>query len=230
MRTTDLAEGSEPWRAARAAACGQAMLADRLPADTALEILEPLGPPPGGWLDWLARLRQGTPARIALALPRPGDPRGLALPREIDAIAAVGVGEVDGTSCSWLLPEAGLTWREITVADGRPRTVDLRECDRALRSAVVQAAHAIDAAGAIAGSAAEGAARVAESIVDAWVLTPPLLPAEQRRLTSLSLRMLLALDSPSAPGDALAIIHVPGLEAAARSALEAAFSAPWRDG
>lgn len=228
MRTTDLAKGSEPWRAARAAACGQALLAGQLPADTALGLLEPLGPPPGGWLDWLARLRQATPARIALVLPRPGDPRGLALPREIDASAAVGVGEGDRTS--WLLPEAGLAWREITVAEGIHRNVDLRECDRALRFAVVQAAHAVDAAGAITGAASERAARVAESTVDAWVLTPPLLPADQRRLASLSLRMLLAVGNPSAPRDALALIHVPSLEAAARAALEAAFSAPWLDG
>ena len=151
-----------------------------------------------------------------LLLPRPGDPRGLALPRGIAAEAALGWTVGSGTI--WLIPDAPSGWSRV---DGPQLTATPPHPDealRALRKAIVDAAHSVDARELDAREGDTRARQDQESLVDSWVLGPPALPTATRHLAAMGLRMLLALDG------ARSLVDTLPLEQAARSAVESAFT------
>lgn len=218
MSVASLDVGSPAWRAARAAVVVGALLRGDLSPDDGLDALAGLGDPPGGWWDVLSRARSAQ--SIGILLPRPGDPRGLALPRGVSADAVVGWSEPGGSS--WLIPGEGDDWMALEAPFQEMPLRDLAEADRHLRACVVQAAHALDSDPAAAdplgpATAATVSRRMHEALVDMWVLGPPALPAGPRQLAALGLRMLLAVD------DARARVETRDLESAARSAVEAAY-------
>jgi hypothetical protein len=118
----------------------------------------------------------------------------------------------------WLIPSGDVAWTVYLRPDAAVPTPDPEEAGRALRSAVVSAAHVVDGLD-IDPSARDHRARLAhEQLVDSWILGPPALPPSSRSLATLGLRMLLTID------DARALVDTVALESAARSAVEAAFS------
>lgn len=209
-----LGTASPAWRAGRAAAALQALMASEAPADDALAGLQVLGTPPPGWWDVVAAVRSGE--ACALLLPRPGDPRGLALPRDADATGAVGWARTGGST--WLIPAGERDWH-VHEADGViPAPADIDEAARMLRGAIVAAAHVIDALETPDEPRGDSARRRQERLVDSWILGPPALPMVSRPLAALGLRMLLAVETR--PG----LVDTRDLESAARSAVEAAYS------
>lgn len=211
-----LESGGEAWRAGRAAASVAALLNSRLAADDGLDALTELGTPVEGWWSVLGDIRHA--ASVELRLPRPGDPRGLALPRGVAATAAVGWPSRAGGS-RWLIPVRGGHWQSIHLPDVRMAAADPDEIGRTLREEVVRAAHAVDLEVSVRHG--DGERTRIEGIVDAWILGPPALAPERRALASTSLRILLALTRPD-----VARPHVDAerLERAARAGVEAAFS------
>ena len=214
MPLASLRVGSPAWRAGRAAASlGSLARADTAPDDVLGE-LAGLGEPPGGWLSLLPRARSAS--TLALLLPRPGDPRGLALPRDVATDAAVGWG--NERQSTWLLAMGGGAW-DLREFPGRPLTPpDAQEAHRRLRVAIVQAAHALDDMHGDPIVDDAGIRREHDAIVDSWVHGPPTLPPNSRPLADLGLRMLLAIDAGRQLTD------VTALEIAARSAVEAAYA------
>lgn len=188
----------------------------RAPADDVLDSLTALGDPEDGWWSMLQRVRAATPRAIALALPRPGDPRGVALPRR-EATGGL-VGWSNDAESVWLLPvEHG--W--LTLEGTAFAPTDTAEADRALREAIVHAAHAIDGLPVSGPAALSGSAiprDALESCVGAWLDPRPHLPAPSRELAGRGLRMLLSIEPASSGMD------VSALERAARTAVEAAYS------
>jgi hypothetical protein len=218
MISASLEVASQPWRGARAAATLLAFLRRDLPADDVLAGLEPLGPAPHGWWSILERVRHA--GAVSLLLPRPGDPRGLALPRGMTAQAALGWPKDGGTS--WLIPTGIDTWTAVEVPKHAIALPDPAACDRRVREEVVRAAHAVDAMDLDPGSVPGRGAR--EAIVDSWLLGPPALPQRRRSLAALSLRILLALDALGSGSAHARVVDTASLESAARAALEAAYS------
>lgn len=220
-RYPSLSVGSPPWRAARSAATMGAMLEASLDPDSALDALSTLGLPEHDWLDVLRAVRRG--GACYLRLPRPGDARGLALPRGVVAGAAVGWPTPDGQS-EWLIPTDGREWLSFTL----PRhagPVDLRQADQDLRREVVRAAHVMDLIGSQVPARADR--DQLEGVADSWVLGRPPLPIGRRALAATALRLLLALAlADPLPAD----MDSATLERAARSAVESAFSFPSRGG
>lgn len=219
MPLASLRVGSPAWRAGRAAATLGSLARAHTAPDDVLGELAGLGEPPGGWLSLLGQARSAS--ALALLLPRPGDPRGLALPRDVATDAAVGWGNEHEST--WLLAMGGGAW-ELRESPGRPLTPpDAQEAHRRLRGAIVQAAHALDdmrgrdtLGDPIPDDA--GIRREHDAIVDSWVDGPPALPPSSRPLADLGLRMLLAIDAGRQLTD------VTALEIAARSAVEAAYA------
>jgi hypothetical protein len=167
----------------------------------------------------IAALRVASPTVVALVLPRPGDVRGLRLPRAVAAPAAVGFGSE--TAGTWWIPEGHGQWTSLEV--NRPvESLDVAEADRALRAAIVGAAHAFDAAQQAAPtSARERPAH--DDLIDEWVLGSPSLPADRRDLAIRGLRMMLVADA-ALPGAVLTQQQIVALGDAARGAVEAAYS------
>jgi hypothetical protein len=219
MPLASLRVGSPAWRAGRAAAALGSLARAEIAPDDVLGELTGLGEPPGGWLSLLAHARSAS--TLALLLPRPGDPRGLALPRDLATDAAVGWG--NERESTWLLAMGGGAW-DLREFPGHPlMPPDAQEAHRRLREAIVQAAHALDDmrgrdmdGESIADDA--GIRREHDALVDSWVCGPPALPPSARALADLGLRMLLAIDAGRDLTD------VTALESAARSAVEAAFA------
>lgn len=219
MPLASLRVGSPAWRAGRAAATLGSLARAETAPDDVLGALAGLGEPPGGWLSHLARAR--STSTLALLLPRPGDPRGLALPRDVATDAAVGWG--NERESTWLLAMGGGAW-DLREFPGRPLTPpDAQEAHRRLREAIVQAAHALDDMHArdTHGDPIADDARIRrehDALVDSWVCGPPGLPPNSRPIADLGLRMLLAIDAGRQLTD------VSALEMAARSAVEAAYA------
>ena len=214
MPGASLGIGSPAWRAGRASASIGALLDGDASADDVLDGLADVGEPPQGWWEVLGSVRSA--GAVALLLPRPGDPRGLALPRGIVAEAAVGWPV--GPETHWLIPDAECGWSRV---EARPLTAvpsHPEESLRELRRAVVEAAHTVDALELESRAGDPNARREQEAVVDSWLLGPPPLPAATRHLAALGLRMLLALEG------ARALVDTDSLEHAARSAVESAFS------
>lgn len=209
---------SRPWRGARAAATLLAYLRGDMPADEVLAGLEALGAPPQGWWDILGQVRRA--GAVSLLLPRPGDPRGLALPRGMAAETALGWPEGGGSA--WLIPTGLDTWIALDLPEHRVALPDTAACDRRVREEVVRAAHAFDAMDAGPEGVAGRGAR--EAIVDSWLLGPPALPHHRRALASVSLRVLLALEALGSGSAHARVMDTTALESAARAALEAAYS------
>lgn len=184
------------------------------PADDLLGAVEPLGAPPQGWWDvWGAARASGS---VALLLPRPGDPRGLGLPRDIFASGAVGWGQ--GSGSVWLIPSGDADWSVHERPDHPAPALDPEEAARSLRGAVVSAAHVVDRLDLDAVPSDARVRQMHERLIDSWILEPPALPASSRNLAATGLRMLLAL------ADARGLVDTGALESAARTAVEAAFS------
>lgn len=214
MPAASLDVASPAWRAARASAGIGALLQGRAAADDVLDSLADVGEPSEGWWEVLTTMRAA--GGIVLLLPRSGDPRGLALPRGMLAEAALGWRVGAGTQ--WLIPDPTSGWIRVDgpLLIGTPPHPE--EALRALRRAVVDAAHAVDARD-IDAPAGDGRARQEqEALVDSWVMGPPPLPSASRILAALGLRMLLSLEG------ARALVDTTPLERAARSAVESAFS------
>lgn len=214
MPAASLEVASPAWRAARASAGIGALLQGRAAADDVLDSLTDVGEPSEGWWEVLSSIRAA--GGIVLLLPRPGDPRGLALPRGMLAEAALGWRVGAGTQ--WMIPGPSSGWSrvEAPLLIAAPPHPD--EALRALRRAVVEAAHAVDARELDAAEGDGRARQEQEALVDSWVLGPPPLPAATRHLAALGLRMLLSLEG------ARALVDTTPLEQAARSAVESAFS------
>ncbi len=167
----------------------------------------------------IAALRVASPSAVALVLPRPGDVRGLPLPRDIAAPAAFGWGSA--TEGTWWIPDGSQGWSSLEV--NRPvEPPDVAEADRALRAAVVGAAHAFDATQQTAPPSATER-RTHDDLIDQWVLGHPSLPADRRDLATRGLRMLFVADA-AIPGAVLSQQEIVALGDAARGAVEAAYS------
>lgn len=198
-------------------------------ADTALAHLGAMGAPDGGWLPILGQIRQSE--WLALRLPRPGDPRGVALPPDIAVDAALAWSDRDrglrlliptgpGGSANPPLSGRDAHWDIVDVGQASLPMDDPAECDRALRSQVVEAAHLLDAVEDPMTPYGDGERGSMEALVDSWLLGPPPLPSARRSLAGMALRVLLATSRI----DASARIDASGLERAARAALEASYS------
>jgi hypothetical protein len=218
MISASLDVASRGWDGARAAASLLAFLRRDLPADEVLGGLESLGTPPQGWWSVLGQVRSA--GAVSLLLPRPGDPRGLALPRGVVGESAVGWPAGGGSA--WLLPAKEAMWTLLDLPHHAIALPDLAACDRRLREEVVRAAHAFDVNGL--GSAGVVGRGAREAIVDSWLLGPPALPEQRRALASVGLRVLLALDALRDSGPHSDALDVVALESAARAAVEAAYS------
>lgn len=215
MAVESLGVSSPAWRAGRAAATIGSLLRGETPADDALGAVSGLGEAPGGWWHVFGEARSA--GGIRLLLPRFGDPRGLVLPRNMAADAALGWDGAQGGT--WLVPTDTGEWRSV-VAPRLGRTPpDEAEASRALRRAVVEAAHLVDVLDLDAPRGDAEARHALERAVDSWVLGPPPLSPASRHLASLGLRILLALDS------ARGLVDTGPLESAALNAVESAFSA-----
>lgn len=218
------ARGSLPWRAARLAACLAALRRHQAPPDDVLMALATLGDPPTGWLDIVGGVRARATSTIALVLMRPGDPRGLALPRGTSSVAAVGWG--DQMRGSWLIGQPEGNWTLIDATERGVPLVDPVEADRALRQAIVDVAHVLDHAVPLESMEASGRVRSdAEDLIDSWLLTEPALPVSRRSLAARGLRMLAAAEAAAAV-DVLDEQRWADFDRAARGAVEAAFG--WR--
>jgi hypothetical protein len=214
MVVASLGVSSPAWRAARAAANIGSLLRGETPADDALAALSSLGEAPGGWWHTFGDARRA--GGVTLLLPRFGDPRGLVLPRDMRAEAALGWdGALGGT---WLIPSDGLGWRVASAPSLGRTPPDEEEASRALRAAVVDAAHTVDLLDVVEHGANAEARQDLERAVDSWVLGPPPLSPASRHLASLGLRILVALDS------ARNLVDTGPLESAARDAVESAFT------
>lgn len=226
MPGASLEIGSPAWRAGRACACMGALLQGTAPADDVLGALADLGEPPEGWWDVLGSARSA--GGVTLLLPRPGDPRGLALPRGLAPDAALGWIDDKASGSVWMVPDTASGWIRVSSP---LLTISLPHPDEALRElrkAVVDAAHTVDAL-VLDPRNADGRARQdREALVDSWILGPPALPPATRPLAVLGLRMLLALEPAHALVDTIALdtiaLDTIGLEQRARSAVESAFS------
>ena len=214
MPAASLEVGSPAWRAGRTAACIGALLHGHAAADDVLDSLAGLGEPPVGWWEALGSARAAGGAM--LLLPRPGDPRGLALPRGVVADAAVGW--TSGTGTLWLIPGEAANWGMVQAPHLAAAPPHPDEALRTLRGAVVEAAHSVDALELDARQGDARARQAQEALVDSWILGPPALPPATRHLAALGLRMLLALEG------ARSLVDTIALEQAARSAVESAFS------
>lgn len=187
-----------------------------IPPDDALASLTELG---GDWLDVLPEVRATD--SISLILPRPGDPRGAAFPRGTEAQAAVGWG--GSRSSVWWIPQSDSSWLAHRATGAGIITVGLQEADRRLREAVVHAAHAADLTSEVFAPPTVGGVHLLdEGIVDDWVGGQPALRGDRRQIASRGLRVLMAAMAAQ-PRDAVASSHVVELDAAARSAVEAAY-------
>ena len=207
MTATGLDANGPAWRAARVAATLSGLVRTVLSPDEALGQLASCGEPPDGWLEVLAGVRRVRPGAVILLLPRPGDPRGLALPRELDSGGIVG-----WSGAAWLAATEG-GWVALPGTSGA-LPPDPAEADRALREAIVAAAHVVDATGDARGQADREASSdrgAHERLIDAWVRSTPSLPADRRSLAVRGLRILLAID------DARDVVDVLALESAART-------------
>ena len=214
MAVESLGVSSPAWRAARAAAAIGSLLRGEMPADDALGAANELGEAPGGWWHFFGEARRA--GGIRLLLPRFGDPRGLVLPRNMAAEAALGW---DGTrGGTWLVPVDSGEWRIIEAPKLGRTPPDTEEASRALRRAVVEAAHAVDVLDLDEPRGDAQARHALELAVDSWVLGPPPLPPASRHLASLALRILFALDSTRG------LVDTGSLESAARNAVESAFT------
>lgn len=214
MPAASLEVGSPAWRAGRASAGIGALLQGRAAADDVLASLTGAGDPTRGWWEVLRTIRTG--GGLVLLLPRPGHPRGLALPRGMVAEAALGW--TMGDAMRWMIPGVTSGWSRVEgpLLSSRPPQPD--EALRVLRRAVVDAAHTVDALELDARHADAQARQAQETLIDSWVLGPPPLPTATRHLATLGLRMLLSLEG------ARALVDTTSLEQAARSAVESAFS------
>lgn len=214
MVVASLGVSSPAWRAARAAATIGSLLRGDAPADDALAAMSSLGEVPGGWWHMLGDARRA--GGVTLLLPRFGDPRGLVLPRDMSAEAALGWdGARDGT---WLIPSDRLGWRVASAPRLGRTPLDKEEASRALRRAVVDAAHTVDLLDIDEHGGNADERMDLERAVDSWVLGPPPLPSASRHLASLGLRILFALDG------ARSLVDTGPLESAARNAVESAFT------
>lgn len=214
MVVASLGISSPAWRAARAAATFGSLLRGETPADDALAAMSALGEAPGGWWHMFGDARRA--GGVTLLLPRFGDPRGLVLPRDMSAEAALGWDGAQGGT--WLIPSDRLRWRVVSAPSLGRTPPDEEEALRALRRAVVEAAHTVDLLDVVEqGGHAEGRQDL-ERAADSWVLGPPPLPPASRHLASLGLRILFALDS------ARSLVDTGPLESAARNAVESAFT------
>ena len=214
MRGASLDVASPAWRAGRASACIGALAQGRAAADDVLESLAGVGEPPGGWWEILGSARAA--GGSILLLPRPGDPRGLALPRGVVAEAAIGWSA--GSGSLWIIPDSPSGWSLIEAPMIAPAPPHPDEALRALRKAIVDAAHRVDAMELDARQGDSRARQEHEALVDSWVLGPPALPTATRHLAALGLRMLVSLDG------ARSLVDTLPLDQAARSAVESAFS------
>lgn len=214
MSLASLGVGTPAWRAGQVASALAAVLRGDVAADDALDVLASVGEPAGGWWAVLGQARQAQ--SVALLLPRPGDPRGIALPRGLGAEAAVGWG--DGRVSAWLLPTGTRAWESVELIGQGVPTRDVHDADRQMRESVVELAHLLDVVDRSGPASTPEARRDVEATVDAWVLGAARLPSGRRQLASVGLRMLLALEG------ARSIVDVGSLEAAARTAVEAAYS------
>lgn len=221
-RFPSLAIGEAPWRAARAAATVGALADGLVAPDSALDALTALGVPHGGWWDIVAGMRRA--GVCVLRLPRPGDARGLALPRDAAADAALGWAAAGGAS-AWLVPGRAGSWTRHDLPAGALGVRDPAEADQRLRGEVVRAAHVTDALSPAIGDGDER--RSLERVVDSWILGPPAMPAERRVLASTGLRILLALGHVE---QGPVGVDASGLERAARDAVESAYSTDSRNG
>lgn len=220
-----LGVGSPGWRAARAITTLDALLSGRLIPDDALMALDSLGTPPSGWWDVLAEIRRcTTPGRLSLVLPRPGDPRGVALPRDVAAEGALGWPTHRGST--WLVC-APTGWRLIADVEQPLPATEPQDAHQTLRAEIVRAAHILDGQD-LPPPAERGSV---DAIVDSWIMGPPPIPAHRRSLASSGLRILLGLDVIAARRGGAAVTSPGGvgvdqmaLDRAARSAVEAAYS------
>jgi hypothetical protein len=214
MAVASLGISAPAWRAARAAAAVGAVLRAEASGDEALDALAAVGAPVGGWLRVVEAARASR--SLALVLPRPGDARGVALPRGVVAEGAIGWADSSGTS--WLIASGESAWDAVEVHGAALPLRDPADALRALRACVVRAAHAIDVLDDLEPPAGSSSRAQQERLVDSWVLGPPPLPPERREMAVLGLRMLLALGA--APG----LVDPDALEVAARTAVEAAYA------
>ena len=216
MPAASLGIESPAWRAGRACVSIGTFLDGGAAADDVLGDLADLGEPPHGWWEVLASVRRAR--AVVLLLPRPGDPRGLALPRGIVAEAVIGWEA--GPVTHVLVPEPTDGWMRMEAPPLAAVPPHPEEALRELRRAVVEAAHTVDDLD-LQLESRESDPRVRrdqEAVVDSWVLGPPPLPADARHLAALGLRMLLSLEG------ARALVDTAPLEYAARGAVESAFS------
>jgi hypothetical protein len=229
MTMPSLDVGSGAWRAAQAATWLGGAVRNAVSGDDVLDGLRELGDPPGGWWEIIAATRKIDPPGIVLALPRPGDPRGV--PPLPDAVVEGGVAWNTANGITWLLATDDGAWRRVEAPGGRVSMASLAATDSELRSAVVSAAHALD--GRVANPLGAGVPRNAERIVDCWLESAAPLSGEARALAARGLR-LLALESLATEGD---LVHgvtaneaeerrstLRRIEPCARSAVEAAYS------
>jgi hypothetical protein len=133
-------------------------------------------------------------------------------------VAEAALGWQEGQGGTWLVPIDRVAWHVVAAAHLGRTPPDEVEASRALRSAVVEAAHAVDLRDIDPprGSAVER--KALETTVDSWVLGPPPLPPDSRHLAALGLRILSALDA------AVSLVDTVQLESAARDAIESAFT------
>lgn len=214
MVAASLGIGSPAWRAGRACASIGTFLDGAAAADDVLGELADLGEPLHGWWEVLASVRSSR--AVVLLLPRPGDPRGLALPRGIVAEAVLGWEA--GPVTHVLVPEPSRGWMQVEAPPLNAVPPHPEEALRELRKAVVEAAHTVDDLDLESRESDPRVRSDQEAVVDSWVLGPPPLPVAARHLAGLGLRMLLALEG------ARALVNTGPLEYAARGAVESAFS------
>jgi len=214
MVVASLGVSSPAWRAARAAATIGSLLRGETPADDALAAMSPLGEAPGGWWHMFGDARRA--GGVTLLLPRPGDPRGLVLTRDVSAEAALGWDGAQGGT--WLIPSDRLGWRVAAAPRLGRAPLDEEEASRALRRAVVDAAHTVDLLDVVEDGGNAEERQDLERAVDSWVLGPPALSPASRHLASLGLRILFAVVG------ARRLVDTAPLESAARNAVESAFT------
>ena len=214
MVVASLGVSSPAWRAGRAAATIGSLLRGEVPADDALSAMSSLGEPLGGWWPVFGDVRRA--GGVTFLLPRAGDPRGLVLQRNMSAEAALGWDGAQGGT--WLIPSDRRAWQVASAPRLGRMPPEGEEASRALRRAVVEAAHAVDLLDVDAPGGREHQRQDLERAVDSWVLGPPPLAPATRHLASLGLRILFALDG------ARSLVDTGPLDSAARDAVESAFT------
>jgi hypothetical protein len=132
---------------------------------------------------------------------------------------------VQAPGSAWLAPvnhavrESNPSWILIDLPGQPVGFHDLRDCSRDLRTQIVRAAHILDVTESHPEAA--GLRNSVDDIVDTWILGPPALPAERRGLAAQGLGLLLAMALTRMPTTG---IDTRDIEAAARNAVEAAYS------